>query len=129
MLLVVSTMKLSAQNNKLLGTWESKDRDLPVQMILDERGFITFRSNGILMGGVGYNIDGEMLRMTYKIIKDRSKMKISITIRDLLKKEILKRDTGSIEFLDSNNIKMCFKRTLQESNSVANDCRYFLKID
>lgn len=129
MLLVVSTMKLSAQNNKLLGTWESKDRDQPVQMILDERGFITFRSNGILMGGVGYNIDGEMLRMTYKIIKDRSKMKISITIRDLLKKEILKRDTGSIEFLDSNNIKMCFKRTLQESNSVGNDCRYFLKID
>lgn len=125
----MSASNLIAQNNKLFGIWESKDRLNPVHMILDERGFITFRANGQLMGGVGYNIDGEMLRMTYKTFQENSKLKISITIRDMIKKEILKRDTGTIVFLDPNNIRMCFKKTLQESNTVSNDCRLFLKIN
>jgi len=124
-----SISTLFAQNKKLFGTWESKDRPNPVQMILDDSGFITFKADGQLMGGVGYNIDGELLRMTYKTYNENSKLKITITIRDLLKKEVLKRDTGTIIFIDPNNIEMCFKKTLQESNnSVSNDCRYFLKI-
>ncbi|MBT8272716.1 MAG: hypothetical protein KJO77_02845 [Bacteroidia bacterium] len=120
---------LFSQNAKLLGTWESKDKDEPVQMILDERGFITFRASGQLMGGVGYNIDGERLRMTYRTHQEDSKLKITITIRDLIKKRILKRDTGTIVFTDPNNIQICFKKTIQEStNTFSNDCRYFLKI-
>lgn len=98
-------------------------------MILDQRGFITFKANGQLMGGVGYRIDGEMLRMTYRTHLDKSKLKITITIRDMIKKQILKRDTGTIVFLDTNNIEVCFKKTLQEPNKkVSNDCRQFLKI-
>ena len=118
-----------SQNHNLIGTWESKDGVNPVQMILDQRGFITFKANGQLMGGIGYNIDGEILRMTYRTHQyGHSKTKITITIRDLIKKEILKKDTGSIVFHDSNNLEMCFKKTLQESNAVSNDCRQFLKI-
>lgn len=118
-----------SQSHKLIGTWESKDGVSPVQMILDQRGFITFKANGQLMGGIGYNIDGEILRMTYKTHNtEPTRTKITITIRDLIKKEILKKDTGSIVFHDSNNLEMCFKKTLQESNAVSNDCRQFLKI-
>jgi len=125
--LFVGYSYLSAQN-KLQGTWESKDQKDPVQMILDNKGFITFKADGILLGGVGYNVDGEMLRMTYKTHKVESKTKITITIRDLIRKEILKKDTGTIAFLDPNNIEICFKKTLQETHTVSNDCRYFLKI-
>ena len=124
----VSSIAFS-QHHNLIGTWESKDGTSPVQMILDQRGFITFKANGQLMGGIGYNIDGEILRMTYRTHQSgHSKTKITITIRDLIKKEILKKDTGSIVFHDSNNLEMCFKKTLQESNAVSNDCRQFLKI-
>ena len=123
------TTTFSQNDSSLLhGTWETKDEDSPVQMILDQRGFITFKANGQLMGGVGYNVDGEILRMTYRTHHENSKTKITITIRDLVKKQILKRDTGTIVFHDPNNIEMCFKKTLQESNAVSNDCRKFLKI-
>lgn len=129
LILCLGVSPLFSQNAKLLGTWESKDKEEPVQMILDERGFITFKASGQLMGGVGYNIDGERLRMTYRTHQEDSKLKITITIRDLIKKQILKRDTGTIVFEDSNNIEICFKKTIQESNNtVSNDCRYFLKI-
>ena len=124
----IFSLSLSAQT-KLYGTWESRDNKSPLQMILDQRGFITFKANGQLMGGVGYRIDGEMLRMTYRTHLDKSKLKITITIRDMIKKQILKRDTGTIVFLDTNNIEVCFKKTLQEPNKkVSNDCRQFLKI-
>lgn len=124
----LTSLSLLSQS-KLHGTWESHNAESPLQMILDQRGFITFKANGQLMGGVGYRIDGEMLRMTYRTHQEKSKLKITITIRDMIKKEILKRDTGTIVFLDSNNIEVCFKKTLEEpSKKVSNDCRQFLKI-
>ena len=98
-------------------------------MILDDSGFITFRVDDQLLGGRGFNNNGELLRMTYKTFEQDSTLKITIIIKDLKKNRILKRDTGIITFLDSNNIEMCFKKTIQEANnSVTNDCRYFLKI-
>ncbi len=125
---VLATSIIYAQKNEnLIGTWESTGTD-DVQMILDDRGFITFRSNGQLMGGIGYNIDGEILRMTYTISKINGHFKITIIIRDMVKNEVLKRDTGTLMFKDPNNIEICFKKTLQESNAISNDCRYFLKI-
>ena len=126
--LFIGCTSLYSQSTNILGTWESKDEKSPIQMILDNKGFITFKANGQLMGGVGYNIDGELLRMTYRTHQENSKTKITITIRDLIKKQVLKRDTGTIVFKDSNNIEMCFKKTLQETRSVSNDCRQFLKI-
>lgn len=125
---VLTTSFIYAQNNEnLIGTWESTSTD-GIEMILDDRGFITFRSNGELMGGIGYNIDGEILRMTYEITKINGHFKITIVIRDMVKNEVLKRDTGTLTFNDPNNIEICFKKTLQESNAISNDCRYFLKI-
>ena len=122
-------LPLGAQNSDVLGTWESKDKDNPIHMILDDKGFITFRADGQLLGGVGYNVDGELLRMTYRTHRSDSVLKITITIRDLLKKKILKRDTGTIVFQDSNNIEVCFKKTMEDPrNTVAQDCRSFLKI-
>ncbi|MBT8257053.1 MAG: hypothetical protein KJO49_01170 [Bacteroidia bacterium] len=120
---------LFAQDHELLGTWESLDPDEPVHMILDEEGFITFKVNGQLMGGKGYNVDGNLVRMTYKTHVKQSKLKITITIKDLMRKEVLKRDTGTIVFKDPNNIEMCFKKPSEnEMDRHTNDCRNFLKI-
>lgn len=127
--LMIFCVSASAQNTRLLGTWESKDQESPVKMILDDKGFITFNAGGQLLGGVGYNVDGELLRMTYKTHEKDSQIKITITIRDLIKKKILKRDTGTVVFLDSNNIEVCFKKTMEDPrNTIEQDCRSFLKI-
>ena len=126
---LVLFLSANAQFNSLIGTWESRDLDEPVEMILDENGFITFRVDDQLLGGRGYTNDGETLRMTYKTFEQDSTIKITIIIKDLKKNRILKRDTGIIRYIDSNNIEVCFKKTLQESNKlVTNDCRHFLKI-
>lgn len=119
-----------AQSSELVGTWESKDIGDPVQMILDDKGFITFKANGQLMGGVGYNINGQMLRMTYKTQQDRSHYKITIIIRDMIKKQNIKRDTGTVVFQDSSNIEVCFNKTLEDGSRgmQLQDCRSFLKI-
>ena len=125
----IFSFTVQAQYNNLVGTWESKELNEPVEMILDKGGFITFRVGDQLLGGRGYTSNGEMLRMTYKTFEQDSTVKITIIIKDLKKNRVLKRDTGTITFLDSNNIEICFKKTLQESNDiVTNDCRYFLKI-
>ena len=125
----LSTSQIQSQNTELPQTLDSKDRVDPVYMILDDQGFITFKVEGKLLGGKGYNIGGEQLRMTYKTHTEKSKIKITITIRDLLKKEVLNQDTGTIVFHDPNNIQFGFKKIMQESKkSASNDCRLFLKI-
>ncbi|MGV6830043.1 MAG: hypothetical protein ACWA5P_00585 [bacterium] len=118
---------LKAQNRKFLGTWESTDSTETVQMILDDKGYLTFKTGNQLMGGIGYNVDGQILSMRYRIAKVNGKDKITISIRDLKTKELLKRDTGTISHTNSNNIEVCFTKTL-ESNAKADDCRKFLKI-
>ena len=127
--LAVFPFILIAQNQELLGTWESVDSSELMHMILDEEGYITFKVDGRLMGGKGYNLDGNMVGMTYRTKGDSTKMKITITLRDLIRKEVLKRDTGTIVFKDPNNIEMCFKKPPEDEIDGTNqDCRYFLKI-
>lgn len=128
LLFLLSCVALQAQNRKFLGTWESTDSSDSVQMILDNKGFMTFRTDNQLMGGIGYNIDGQILRMKYKISKVNGRTKIGITIRDMKTKEIVKRDSGTITFMDSNNIQICFNKTINESNGKTQDCRTFLKL-
>ncbi len=129
LIFVLFTMISFAQKDELLGTWESTDLNDPMHMIFDEEGFLTFKVEGKLMGGKGYNVDGNLLRMTYITQGDTSRLKITITLRDLIQKKILKKDTGTIVFKDPNNIEMCFKKSLENSiDQKQKDCRYFLKI-
>lgn len=129
LIIIIFPLITISQNQELLGTWESKDSDQPMHMIFDEEGFLTFKVEGRLMGGKGYNVDGNLLRMTYKTHGKDSMLKITITLRDLLQKKVLKKDTGTIVFRDPNNIEVCFQKAMEDRlTENLNDCRYFLKI-
>jgi hypothetical protein len=129
---LVFTVQAINSQNKHLGTWESLNTDDPVIMILDDKGYMTFRVENLLLGGIGYNISGERLRMTYRINYTPKLPKITVVIKDLNENKVSKKDVGSIQFKSSNIMEMCFRKTIQDNSNKTNkyesDCKTFLKI-
>lgn len=126
----IITLSLSdAQVISHIGTWESKDVENPMQMVLDDDGFITFIVNKRSLGGKHYISEGKHLSMCYETTYTDTIGTISILVKDCKTKRVLQRDTGKLTFTGPNNIELCFKKPLNEERTEFTDeCVSFLKV-
>jgi hypothetical protein len=129
-LLGIFTFSLvNAQEINHIGTWESKNIESPMQMVLDDDGFISFIVNKQYLGGKNYYSEGNHLSMTYSANYIDSTGTLSITIKDPKTKKIIKRDTGTLTFIDPNNIELCFRKPVDEERTeFIDECVSFLKV-
>ena len=122
---------LYAQEINHVGTWEAMDntQQQPMQMVLDDEGFISFIVNKQHLGGKYFYSDGKPLCMTYRTNYTDTTGTISIILKDPKTKHIIKRDTGTLTFIDSNHMQLCFKKPIDEERSeFIEECVSFLKI-
>lgn len=120
---------MNAQEINHVGTWESKNVDSPMQMVLDDDGFISFIVNKRYLGGKNYFSEGNRLSMTYRANYEDSTGTLSIIIKDPKTKRIIKRDTGTLTFIDPNNIELCFKKPVDAARTqFIDECVSFLKV-
>jgi hypothetical protein len=120
---------INAQEINHVGTWESKDIESPMQMVLDDDGFISFIVNKKYLGGKYYVSEGKHFSMMYRAHYTDTVGSLSIIIKDTKTKKIIKRDTGTLTFLDSNNIELCFKKPIDASRTeFIDECVSFLKV-
>jgi hypothetical protein len=129
----ISSSLSFSQNRTHIGTWETLYESNPIRMVLDKYGVLTFKVGNKILGGNNYVEDGKLLSMHYKAEYSKSKITLTIIIKDKKKNKVIKKDTGILTFIDPNNITLCFKKPIESEDDestleYANDCRSFLKI-
>lgn len=101
LLLLVSSMSLTAQDEQLLGTWLSSEGN----MIFDSDGFVTIEYETATIGGKEFDMNGIKASMVYKTDYSTNPYSITMTIK-MGQDEVLGTLYGFFEFVDDKTLRM-----------------------
>lgn len=104
LLFLTFSLSLTAQNEKIIGSWSGESKGESGTIIFDADGFITFIIDGSPMGGKEFDIEGQKGSMSYVVDYSVSPypVEISIKIQDIDAGKIY----GYIDILDEDTMKM-----------------------
>jgi hypothetical protein len=102
-LLVVSA--LSAQT--LTGTWKGTTEGETVGFIFDKEGFVSMQSEGELLGGKRYEVDGKFFCMKYVLQKEGKIRNLDMIVYNLKTNKPTQRMLCIVEWISDNKIRLC----------------------
>ena len=127
LLFLTFSMSLTAQNEKLIGSWSGESKGEAGTIIFDADGFITFIIDGNSMGGKEFDVDGQKGSMSYVVDYSESPypVEILIKIQDMDAGKIY----GFIDVLDEDTIKMATGMMNQKITAITEDNSIVLSRD
>lgn len=98
------TIAVSAQQEKLVGSWTGEDKGDVGTVIFDEEGYFTLINNGKTMGGKEFDLTSEVkAKMTYAVKPGSNPIEVTLTMTAI---DIDYSDNmyGLIRFVNDNEI-------------------------
>lgn len=102
-ILVVSA--LSAQS--LTGTWKGTTEGEAMVFVFDKDGFVSMQSEGQLMGGKRFEIEGKYYCMKYNLHKEGKIRNLDLVVYDLKTNKETHRMLCIVEWISNNQIRLC----------------------
>ncbi len=104
LLLLTFSISVTAQQEKLIGSWTGEDQGEVGSVIFEADGYCAFVIGGQKLGGKEFDMDGVKGSMTYTLDDSSKPLKITMTMT-----EIVSGDSsniyGLIRFLDNETIE------------------------
>jgi len=104
LLILSSCLTVTAQHDKLIGTWTGEDQGEVGSVIFDAEGYCAFVIAGELMGGKEFELDGEMGSMSYILEGEEEPIKVTMTMTKLASGDSVNM-YGLIRFKDPDTIE------------------------